>query len=92
MNDSNDNEPQENLELFSVYDPFFDIYIESLGVLSDLGIDFDFKQRIPIFKVYTHLCEIDQTDQVIYAKQLLDLLRDLMSRGLEPEHNGDTYV
>lgn len=86
MNTSNDM-PQYTV------DPFFDTYIETLQVLYDLGIEFSFKQRIPIFRVYTHLDLLTNVDtaSVQYAKDCLDILRRLMEDGMEPDHDGVKY-
>lgn len=77
--------------LYLVTDPFFDQYIECLEVLADLGIEFSFKQRIPVFLVYTHLDTLEPSEQIEYAKACLNNLRAMMEEGLEPEHNGTTY-
>lgn len=87
MNDSDDNYPILQL----ITDPFFDTYIETLEVLAGIGIEFTFKQRIPIFRVYTHLDTLPWTPDVDYARQCLDTLRDLMAKGMEPEHVNGVY-
>jgi hypothetical protein len=73
-------------------DPFFDTYIETLEVLAGLGLLFDYKQRLPIFKVCLELQKLGPSDDVDEALELLDMLRELMARGLEPEHDGIYYV
>lgn len=89
MSDSNDESGGQ--AVFNLYDPFFDTYLETLEVLHALGIEFSFKQRIPIFKVYTHLSELERTDEIAYAMDMLDELKALMQRGLEPSHVENTY-
>lgn len=83
-----------------ITDPFFDTYIETLQVLYDLGIEFTFKQRIPIFEVYTFLDKLRAAcppesgtyADIEYAKECLGTLRRLMARGIEPEHVNGVYV
>lgn len=88
MDNSDDNVPILQL----ITDPFFDSYIETLEVLANIGIEFSFKQRIPIFRVYTHLDTMPWSAEVDYARECLDTLRELMARGLEPEHRGGVYL
>jgi len=56
------------------------------------GYLFPYKERIPIFKVYTELQKQEQTDEVVDALAKLDVLKDLMVRGFEPEHNNNVYT
>jgi len=72
--------------------PFVDVYMEALEALAACGVIIGFRQRIPIFKLYTELQKRQQTDDVVYALGRLDLIRVLMARGLEPEHKNNTYT
>ena len=73
-------------------DPFVDAYLETVEALAVLEIFVQYKQRIPIFKIYTDLQKREQVDEVRRALYLLDVLKDLMVRGLEPEHKNNEYT
>jgi len=73
-------------------DPFWDAYVETFQVLHHLGIELEFNKRIPIFQLYTRLQKQEQTDDVLHALYMLEIVKNLMARGLEPEHNKSRYV
>lgn len=73
-------------------DPFYDAYLETLEALASIGVLLEFRARIPIFKIYTDLQRQEQTEEVIQALYHLDVLKELMVRGLEPEHKNNVYT
>lgn len=73
-------------------EPFTEAYLQALEALADVGILLNLNERIPIFRVYSQLHKMEQTDDVEYAMWQLDVLKDLMVRGLEPEHKNNTYT
>lgn len=73
-------------------DPFFDAYIATLEALANVEIYYEFKQRLPIFHVFNELQQLEPSEDVSNAIQLVDVLKELMIRGLEPEHVNGYYV
>lgn len=73
-------------------DPFLDAYIEALQALEAVGILIEFKQRIPIFQIYNKLNAMEPSDDVEQAQYAVEVLKELMIRGLEPEHKQGRYA
>lgn len=82
----------ENPFVLAQTDPFFDAYIEVLEALANVGLFYEFKQRLPIFRIFNDLQKLEMTDDVEHAIQMVDVLKELMIRGFEPEHVNGYYV
>lgn len=73
-------------------DPFWDAYVETFQILHALGIEVEFNARIPVFRLYSRLQKEEQTEDVMHALYMLEIIKNLMARGLEPEHKNNRYV
>lgn len=72
-------------------DPFWEAYKETLGALRDVGKKFPLKKRLSIFKLYNDISAMPETEDTQLALWKLTELRDLIARGLEPEHKNGVY-
>ncbi len=75
-----------------IADPFWDAYNEAIEALADIGMKFPKRHRLSIFKLYVKINKEDRTWDEEIALWKLDVLRDVISQGLEPAHKNGQYV
>lgn len=73
-------------------DPWLLTYKQTIESLANLGMKFPNKSRLDIFRLWTKVSSLEDSNEKFACLELLDRLKELMVRGLEHEHKNGQYT